>query len=293
MLVVRGPPCTVDVVKRDGTLPDVGPDSHLLGRADQHRHLTAPTYAERAAALRTAGVTEAIADGVLERWLTAPFAANHRELRSRLRAMIVATDPEGYASCCEAIAKLDLRRDLPRRITAPTLVISGAEDPATPVDLQAQIAAVRRRFIRASVPRSTGQKCPSPPLHPHRQDPLRLLRSTRRRSARAGPRLCWQSARSGHGDHAVCAAVCHCRAGRRASSLRGPGAGAASRPWWVCRREAAGEVTDGEFAEVQVIEFDSEEGLESFQSDPCRLALSALRGASIAATTVIHGARIT
>jgi len=101
---------------------------------------TASAYAERAAALRTAGVTEAIADGVLERWLTAPFAANHPELRSRLHAMIVATDPEGYASCCEAIAELDLRQDLPL-ITAPTLVISGAEGPATPVDLQAQIAA--------------------------------------------------------------------------------------------------------------------------------------------------------
>lgn len=55
---------------------------------------SAPTYAQRAAALRTAGVTEVIADGVLERWLTAPFAANHRELRSRLHAMIVATSPQ-------------------------------------------------------------------------------------------------------------------------------------------------------------------------------------------------------
>ena len=40
-------------------------------------------------------------------------------------------DPEGYAGCCEAIAAMDLRASLPS-ITAPTLVIAGAEDPATP-----------------------------------------------------------------------------------------------------------------------------------------------------------------
>jgi 3-oxoadipate enol-lactonase len=45
--------------------------------------------------------------------------------------MIAATPAEGYAGCCEAIAALDLRPGLPR-IAAPTLVIAGAEDPATP-----------------------------------------------------------------------------------------------------------------------------------------------------------------
>jgi pimeloyl-ACP methyl ester carboxylesterase len=46
-------------------------------------------------------------------------------------AVLRATDPEGYAACCEAIAAMDLRPVL-ARITAPTLVISAAEDPATP-----------------------------------------------------------------------------------------------------------------------------------------------------------------
>jgi len=45
--------------------------------------------------------------------------------------MTANTPAEGYASCCEALAELDLVEGLPR-ITAPTLVISGADDPALP-----------------------------------------------------------------------------------------------------------------------------------------------------------------
>ena len=54
--------------------------------------------------------------------------------------MLVATPAEGYAACCEAIGAMDLR-ELPRRITAPTLVIAGAEDPATPPEHGREIAA--------------------------------------------------------------------------------------------------------------------------------------------------------
>jgi 3-oxoadipate enol-lactonase len=101
---------------------------------------TAAAYAGRAVTVRHAGSTEVIADGVLERWLTPPFAAAHPEVLGRLRAMLVATRAEGYAACCEAIAAMDLRDEL-ARIAAPTLVISGAEDRATPVARQAEIAA--------------------------------------------------------------------------------------------------------------------------------------------------------
>ena len=45
--------------------------------------------------------------------------------------MIGSTPAEGYAGCCEAIAKLDLRQEL-SAVTARTLVIAGADDPATP-----------------------------------------------------------------------------------------------------------------------------------------------------------------
>ena len=53
--------------------------------------------------------------------------------------MIAGCDDEGYALCAEVVAGMDLREDL-GRITAPTLVISGAGDQALPPDHQKAIA---------------------------------------------------------------------------------------------------------------------------------------------------------
>ncbi len=100
----------------------------------------AAAYAERAVAVRAEGSIESIADGVVRRWLTPQFAAAHPDVSARLRSMLTETDVEGYAGCCEAIAEFDLR-DALDGIAAPTLVISGAQDTATPVELQAQVAS--------------------------------------------------------------------------------------------------------------------------------------------------------
>jgi 3-oxoadipate enol-lactonase len=87
------------------------------------------TFADRAATVRAEGM-DAIADGVVARWFTDDVDP---QTVARMRAMIAATPPEGYAGCCEAIVAWDSRPDL-GRIAAPTLVVSGAEDPATPPD---------------------------------------------------------------------------------------------------------------------------------------------------------------
>lgn len=100
----------------------------------------AAAFAQRAATVRADSSTEAIADAVLERWLTPAFAATEPAVRAWLRAMLVATPAAGYAGCCEAIAAMDLRGEL-SGIAAPTLVVSGADDLATPEALQAEIAA--------------------------------------------------------------------------------------------------------------------------------------------------------
>ncbi|GAA3750826.1 3-oxoadipate enol-lactonase [Plantactinospora mayteni] len=89
-------------------------------------------WRDRAAATRAGGV-EAVADAVLGRWFTRGFAASRPEVVAGYRSMLTATQPEGYAGCCEAIAGMDLRDDL-ARITAPTLVIAGANDPAIPIE---------------------------------------------------------------------------------------------------------------------------------------------------------------
>ncbi len=90
-------------------------------------------WLERAEIVRAAGSPQALADTVVGRWFTPPFAQTHAEIVARYRAMIVATPGEGYASCCEAIADLDVRAGLPS-VTAPTLVIAGAEDPSIPAE---------------------------------------------------------------------------------------------------------------------------------------------------------------
>ena len=95
-------------------------------------------FLDRAAAVR-AGGTAPLAATVASRWVTPPFAAEHPDLMARLEAMIAGADDEGYAACAEVVAAVDLREDL-GRITAPTLVISGAEDPALPPEHQRVIA---------------------------------------------------------------------------------------------------------------------------------------------------------
>ena len=95
-------------------------------------------WAERAATVRSQGVG-AIADAVLERWLT-PEAPD--ELGERLRAMLVSTPREGYAGCCEALGGYDARGRL-GALTMPVVAIAGADDPTTPpAALQAIVDAV-------------------------------------------------------------------------------------------------------------------------------------------------------
>ena len=85
------------------------------------------TWAERAATVRAEGV-EAVADAALERWLTPEAPAAMRE---RLRAMLVSTPADGYASCAEAIGGHDLRGRL-GGIRMPVLAVAGDGDPASP-----------------------------------------------------------------------------------------------------------------------------------------------------------------
>jgi 3-oxoadipate enol-lactonase len=92
---------------------------------------TAKTYLGRAADVRAAGSPAPIADTVVGRWFTPAFAAARPDVVARHRAMIAGTPAEGYAACCEAIAAMDLRAGL-GTITAPTLVVSAAQDPSIP-----------------------------------------------------------------------------------------------------------------------------------------------------------------
>lgn len=105
--------------------------SAALGPAD--------TWVQRAATVRAHGMS-AVADAVWDRWVTPAFAEREPALAHELRAMLLATPAEGYAGCCEAIAHMALQPLLPQ-VRAPTLVLAGADDQATPPSHGEAIAA--------------------------------------------------------------------------------------------------------------------------------------------------------
>jgi 3-oxoadipate enol-lactonase len=96
-------------------------------------------WADRAATVRAEGV-EAIADAGIGRWLTEGFIEREPEKTAAVRAMLAATPDEGYAGCCAAIEHMDLIPEL-GAVRAPTLVIAGRQDPATPPEHGERIAA--------------------------------------------------------------------------------------------------------------------------------------------------------
>jgi 3-oxoadipate enol-lactonase len=93
-------------------------------------------WADRAAKVRAEG-TAAVAEAGVSRWLTPGYAGRHPDRAAFLRSMIAAVPAEGYAACCGAIERMDQLDALPK-ITAPTLVIAGADDPATPPEEHAR-----------------------------------------------------------------------------------------------------------------------------------------------------------
>ena len=97
-------------------------------------------WATRAATVRAARDTGAVADAVVARWFTPGFAAREPARVAEARAMIASTHPDGYAECCGVIERMDLTADL-AAVTAPTLVIAGADDAATPVEHAERIVA--------------------------------------------------------------------------------------------------------------------------------------------------------
>ena len=106
----------------------------------------------RARTVREQG-TGAVADAVVDRWFTPAYRDAHPDVVARMRAMIADTPPEGYAGCCDAIHGMDLEEDL-RDVHAPTLVIGGEDDPATPPRHQRRIAeriaGARLEFVPAA-----------------------------------------------------------------------------------------------------------------------------------------------
>jgi 3-oxoadipate enol-lactonase len=101
--------------------------------ASAARFADPPSWTARAEQVREEG-TGFLVPSRTGTWFTSAWAEEHPDEAERLLTMLRETPAEGYAACCEAIGAFDVRGRL-GEIRTPTLVLAGAEDPATPPDM--------------------------------------------------------------------------------------------------------------------------------------------------------------
>jgi len=88
------------------------------------------SWADRRRQVESGGLA-GLADTTMERWFTAAFRAADPGAVARIRETFLRTSATGYLGCCAALRDADLRADA-GRVTAPTLVVVGTHDVATP-----------------------------------------------------------------------------------------------------------------------------------------------------------------
>jgi pimeloyl-ACP methyl ester carboxylesterase len=115
--------------------PSLGTDTGLFDPqvaefARTHRVIRYDLRGHGGSEVLPASCTEVLVPSRTGTWSTAKWAVDEPAAAERLRA----TPAEGYAACCEVIGAFDVRDRL-GEITAPTRLVTGAEDPATTVDM--------------------------------------------------------------------------------------------------------------------------------------------------------------
>lgn len=90
----------------------------------------------------------AIVDAVMERFFSEDFRRDHAPEAEIIRAHFLALNAEGYAGCCAAIRDMTLL-DRIGKITAPTLIVCGSRDIATP--FEGHGAEILKRMAQAKV----------------------------------------------------------------------------------------------------------------------------------------------
>lgn len=138
-------------------------------------------WIERAQAVRTEGLRPLV-PSILDRWFTPAFQAERPEAVARFRAMLEASPDDGYALASDLLAEAEVTAEL-ATIAAPVLVVSGALDPANPVEHQSRIAAAIPGAEHVIVPDAAHLL---PASHPDAV--ARLLAKHVRAASRAGAR---------------------------------------------------------------------------------------------------------
>ncbi len=113
---------------------------------------TQPGWRERATQVAASGMGP-VADGARGRWFTEGFAQASPTVVAALVGGLRNISPAGYAACCLALGRADLREDI-GAIRVPTLLIAGRHDPVTTVDdanfMRDRIAGARCEVLDAS-----------------------------------------------------------------------------------------------------------------------------------------------
>ena len=109
-------------------------------------------WIDRANLVRKEGLNS-IAESAPSRWFTPEFYGSYPGAVNELLVNLKNMNPEGYASCCEALSGEDLRVGI-SEINIPTLIISGAKDPVTTTEdaefMRSQIAKSELLVVPAS-----------------------------------------------------------------------------------------------------------------------------------------------
>lgn len=87
---------------------------------------------ERLAVAAKNGIS-ALVEPTIKRWFTAPFISRAPDDIEKVRAFIEQTQAPGYMACAAAIRDM-AQTTMLLKIKAPTLVMTGRQDPATTVD---------------------------------------------------------------------------------------------------------------------------------------------------------------
>lgn len=90
------------------------------------------TWAARIESAQQGGIG-ALADGTIQRWFREGFTQRSPEKINTVRQMILATPLEGYIACASAVRDM-AQTTMLLKIKAPTLVMTGRQDPACTVE---------------------------------------------------------------------------------------------------------------------------------------------------------------
>ncbi len=106
--------------------------THLILANTSPHFVPRSNWEARIATVRDGGMAS-IVDVAMQRFFSANTLAKSDPHAASIRSVFLATDPVGYTGCCAALRDMD-HTNLLRQIKAPTLVIFGDRDVATPWD---------------------------------------------------------------------------------------------------------------------------------------------------------------